>query len=58
MPPPSLVVLGVRDTAINKTKKGKVCALMEPTLDWGTLAAGKHILYEKVMLVLTSNKPG
>ena len=58
MPPPSCVVLGVRDTAISKTKQGEVCALMEPTFDQGTLAADKHILYEKVMLVLTSDKPG
>lgn len=46
----SLIVLGIRDTAINKTKKGKVCALMEPTLDRGSLAADRaHACVGKVM---------
>lgn len=58
----SHIVLDVRDTTINETKKKKkiyeIYVLKELMLHWGRLVAGKEIQYKKVVVVMTVNKVG
>lgn len=58
----SHIVLDVRDTTINETKKKKktyeIYVLKELMLLWGRLVVGKEIQYKKVVVVMTVNKVG